>query len=213
MRIFSTLTLLSFLRLAYPNLIDLGILIGAEGAFRNGLFGLQIDFLKKLFRNVEISNKAVLPGIIKYGGKPFIQNRLGSIISNEGLMQTLDNTNIPFKETYNVKETFRKVLNEFFLDDTKDRISSAAKILLFFTSKPIGNPEVVLKLRQRGIKVIVVGMGTEVDAADLFPLTGTNDLIFIGDDEMHLFGQVKRVEEELTSPGKPIEQHVSMLSD
>ena len=213
MRIFSTLTLLSFLHLAYPNLIDLGILIGAEGAFRNGLFGLQIDFLKKLFRNVEISNKAVLPGIIKYGGKPFIQNRLGSIISNEGLMQTLDNTNIPFKETYNVKETFRKVLNEFFLDDTKDRRDPAAKILLFFTSKPIGNPEVVLKLRQRGIKVIVVGMGTEVDAADLFPLTETNDLIFIGDDEMHLFGQVKHVEEELTSPGKPIEQHVSMLSD
>ena len=128
-------------------------------------------------------------------------------------MQTLGSTNIPFEETYNVKETFRKVLNEFFLDDTKDRRDPAAKILLFFTTKPIGNPEVVLKLRQSGIKVVVVGMGTEIDTADLFPLTGTNDLIFVGDNEIDFFGQVKPVEEEVTTPGKTTEPNISMLSD
>lgn len=208
-----TLILLCSLFLAYPNPIDVGILIGAEGPHRNALFGLQIDFLKKLFTNVEISTKTILPGIIKYGGKPFIQNRLGSIISNEGLMQTLNNTYIQFGETYDVKETFRKVLNEFFLDDTKDRRDPAAKILLFFTTKPIENPEVELKLRQSGIKVVVIGMGAEVDGADLVPLTGTNDLIFIGVNKIDLFGQVEPVEKEVSTPGKIIETNMSILGD
>ena len=146
------------------NMVDLGIIFGARSA---SLFGEQEKFIKRLFDSLEISEQAVLPAGMTYGsnGDAQLHLKFGEAI-----------TRAEAKEHFAVMPNFGgdgDVVNA--LETARDNMfltgrNGAIKVLLLFVDYSISTQEtnievqkIIAELRGLGIKVVIIGTGSEAN--------------------------------------------------
>ena len=137
--------------------------------------------MKKLIGKFDISRQAVLPAFVSYGPIPTAVSRIGDITDKLMADLTIDrirNSN----DSSDLSGALNLVKNYVFSPEQGARPNVARSILMFVDKKNKGDSKVINELGKQfkddGTKLVVVGLGDEVDKEALKPITHKNGAVF-----------------------------------
>ena len=187
-------------------LLDLAVIIGSSGSDAGEKLRAQKAFVKKIFSKFDISRKAVLPAFVSLGPVPTAVSRIGEVTDRLMAARIMDVMRI-FYESGDVSSALNVVKNYVFSTDQGARLNVPKSILMFVDKKNLGDSKMLNKLaaqfKEEGTKLVVVGLGNEVDKEALKPLVHKNGAVFFPPTLDELEGIIEPVYRNLKSiPGK-----------
>lgn len=184
---------------ASPLKIDLGIVIGSSDINKMMYFQTQLEFLRELASTLPISRDNILPTIMTYGQKINIRNKLGSIAKRNSMINALRFKDKPLAG-FKIDEIESWVRNDLFHVRNGGR-KDAAKVLLLFTTQEINKKDFGIKLQKHGIKLVIIGLGNEVDRSNMLPLVSHEKFAFVAEDKESLGSKLNDISKALQVPG------------
>ena len=145
----------------------------------------QKDVAKQLLDKFVISPKDTHIGLLTYGRESKIVKKLGQIRNQIEAENAITGVSLGVAGN-NLVSLLKRVRTQFFLPSYGAR-SNVPKSLLIFVN---GDDDVTtdelkeeaVKLREMGVKVVVLGFGENADPSKLRQLAPTEDAFFFGDD-------------------------------
>ena len=155
--------------------------MGASGTNSVANFNAQTKFVKALLDRYKISNDNTVPGIIVYGENANVIIRFGQILDRDRVKRAVDILRNP-----GGGNNFGSALDtaqDILLKEANGARRNVAKTLLLFTDKKnSGNVtllyDVLKKLRDAGVKIVVVGIGNEINDLELDSIATNKDALF-----------------------------------
>ena len=155
---------------AKPVKLDLAVLFGGSGLNSNSTFVAQKRFIKSLLDRHKISRDATLLGALNYCEDAKIAMKIGSAINLDMTKKLIDN--IMFnKDTCNLTKSLEIARNTLFAETNGARRNVPKTLILFIdetmSSLPLTALDVAQRLKDDGIKVVVIALNSKVDPKTL----------------------------------------------
>ena len=161
--------------------VDLAILLGSSEPNSGDKFKAQKTFVKKIIRKFEISKKAMLPAFVSLGPIPRVVSRIGDVTDRLIARMIIDRIR-NYNDSSDLSSALKMVKNYVFSKDQGARPNVPKSILMFVDKKNKGDSKVLNQLavqfKKEGTKVVIIGLGDEVDKEALKPLVYKNGAIF-----------------------------------
>ena len=160
----------NFFTLASLIKLDIGLVLGASGSNADQVFDIQKRFVVKSLDNLMISDSGVLLGAVTYGDKASIAFNIGEGKTKEATRDLISKVVNP-ADGSNVANALNIVRTQLF-DVAKGARRDTPKTIWMFVDKTISSGSVelqkeILELRKQGIKLLVIGIGNEIDKVEL----------------------------------------------
>ena len=181
LQIVAFITVVYCLGLSSNIVLDLAIIMGSNG--KENSFSTQKEFAKSYLQKLDIGPKKTLVGIVLNAEIPLISTQLDSeqsINKDEILKAVSKLKNIGGGS--NLGDALKLVRTELFSSEKGSRIGSSKMILVIVDSRTTGSFAVldreVAKLKESGVKIVVVAFGNDVNIPELDNVASTDgDLI------------------------------------
>ena len=189
--------------LAERNMVDVAILLGAHGAKKDVFFQGQLDFITKLFDKYKISTKDVLPGGIRYGKDATVVIKLGDVSTREDAK--VEFTKITNPGDGNNLDVALISARDILFKDARRR---SHKTILIFVDKKLQNVDgwslsrITKSLRDIGIRIVVVGIGNEVDQAEIESIAPNDKACVFSPEDLIALNRLVIPVRDCTLPGK-----------
>jgi len=151
---------------------DLGIAMDSSGSIRDGNYQKQRNFIKGLASKLTVGPRNVQLGLIVFSDVPIMSIRFGTLRSTDLFSFTAAVDGVPyFRGRTRIDSALETAANSLF---PEGRQSLVPQVLLLITDGRQSNDpgaielvDAVPPLRDQSIKVIVVGIGDDVDKDEL----------------------------------------------
>ena len=189
--------------IALPTILDLGIAFSMSPLSTLPVLNAQKDFVRKLLEMFTISNIRTRVGFLKYGRDSKLVFRLDSMMSDQSVNQAI--TDVTSEDPgYNLLSLLKLAGNQFFRQSYGGRLGVAKSLLIFNNGRSgISIDDLQSeagKLRDMGVKIVVVGVSANVDQTELKQISTTRDSYFFVNDVSNLQTRVVPVTSQL-QPG------------
>ena len=159
--------------------LDLGFLLGAGGVNAARDLEIQKRIAKDMLNAFDISPQHTRVGLIQYGRDSRLVARLNRYTDKRTLNHVIGTVSSTSSETRLDKalDMARSDLFDVHYGARKD----IPKTLLVFTNKAVdsSSQDAAEKLKDLGVKVIVIGVGQQVDKKQLEGIAGSNKEVFV----------------------------------
>ena len=173
--------LLIHIFLLHSDPVDLAILLGSSEPNAGKKFKAQKVFVKKIVGKFDISRKAMLPAFVSLGPIPTAVSKIGEVTERLMAARIIDgmrNSN----DSSDMSSALKLVKNYVFSTDQGARPNVPKSILMFVDKKNTGDSKVLNQLaaefKKEETKLVVIGLGDEVDKEALKPLVHKNGAVF-----------------------------------
>ena len=134
-----------------------------------------------MIKKLIISRQGVLPAFVSYGPEPVIRSKLGELAEQQAVLRFIDR--IPnAKQSSNISSALGVIDRIVFSNQQGARPNVPKSILVFVDKKNVDNERVLTglakKFKDKGTKLVVIGLGDDVDKDALRPLVHNNGAIF-----------------------------------
>ena len=161
--------------------LDLAILLGSSEANGGEKFQAQKAFVKKIVGKFDISRKAMLPAFVSLGPVPRVVSEIGEVTDRLMAARIIDGMR-NFNDSSDMSSALKLVKNYVFSTDQGARPNVPKSMLMFVDKKNTGDSKVLNQLaaefKREGTKLVVIGLGDEVDKQGLKPLVHKNGAVF-----------------------------------
>ena len=164
--------------------MDFGIIFGASGSKADQIYQGEKDFAIKMLNSLVISPTNVLPGIIQYGASARVEYQLGDILNIDqarGGIQSLKRMS-----GRNLNDALEVAKTTLFAPGNGARENVQKSLLVLVDKQTENNMEDLgsstQALKNMGVQIVVVGIGSEVDRYELQPIAKDGDSFFFPDD-------------------------------
>ena len=162
--------------------VDLAVLLGSSKPSAEEKFGAQKAFVKKIFSKFDISRKTMLPAFVSLGPVPRVVSKIGEVTDRLMAARIIDEIR-NYNDSSDMSSALKLVKNYVFSEDQGARPNVPKSILMFVDKKNTGDSKVLNELAEQfkrdGTKLVVIGLGDEVDKEALKPLVHKNGAIFL----------------------------------
>ena len=163
--------------------------------------------MKKIIRKFEISKKAMLPAFVSLGPVPRVESRIGDVTDRLTAGRIIDRIR-NYNDSSDLSSALQMVESYVFSKDQGARPNVPKSILMFVDKKNRGDSKVLNQLavqfKKEGTKVVIIGLGDEVDKEALEPLTHKNGAVFFPPTLDELERITEPVYETLTPGNQPL---------
>ena len=184
--------------------MDLAVLLGASGSSADRTFSAQQRFIKKLLDKIDISDKATLLGAIAYGKDAEIKLTLGSVTTRESSKRGIDQIQNP-RDGTDIGAALTLAQDALFSTINGARQGVPKSALLFVDKKASGNTTKLIQLskgmKDKNIKLVIVGIGTDLDRDELKPMAYDSNTIFFP-SKLEEMGMLVKPVTKAILPGK-----------
>ena len=161
--------------------LDLAIIFGSSEPNSVKKINAQRTFIKSALEKLDISKKAVLPAFVSHGKPPALNSRIGKIIDKAAAIRLSDT--VPNSgDSSNAASALLLVNDTVFAPGNGARLNVPKSVIMFVDTKDIGDSRVINELAKRfkeeDTKLVIIGMGKDVDKDALKPLVHNNGAIF-----------------------------------
>ena len=161
--------------------VDVAVLLGSSQPYADRKFREQKALAKKVLRKFDISRQGVLPAFVSYGPIPTAVSRIGDITDILMAERTIDLiTNA--EDSSNISSALNLVRNYVFSIKQGARPNVGKSILMFVDKKKQDDSEVMnelaKKFKDEGTRLVVIGLGDEIEKDALKAMTHNNGAIF-----------------------------------
>ena len=169
---------------AKPIKIDLGIVFGSSGKNAPVTFAAEKELAKKMIEKYDISSSATLIGAISYDNDARVEWRFGDVIDAKS---TVDRIN-RLRRSRNGNNVLKAL--EIARDDLFSIMNGARKdvpktLIVFIDKTGMRDQrleDTAKQLKDKGVKVIVIAIGPEVDKTDVAGIASSpKDVISLPD--------------------------------
>ena len=161
--------------------LDLAIIFGSSEPDSIKKFNAQQAFIKSALEKLDISKKSVLPAFISHGAPPILKSRIGEIMDKATAIR-LTGALLNSGDSTDPAAAMRLVNSTVFVPENGARPNVPKSIVMFVDKKDIGDRTVINKLAKRfkeeGTKLVIIGIGKDVDKDALKPLVNNNGAVF-----------------------------------
>ena len=165
-----------------PVRLDLGVIFGASGPEATIIFTAQKAFVRTLLDKYDISTNSTLVGIISYGRDASVNVKFGDALSKEATRNAIQKLNNPGNGA-NVNRAFELAKTSLFSETAGARRGAPKSLLLFVNRKLTENEKQSIKLikdlEDSGVKVVVIGVGDDVDNGQLQNFVSSKKDLFL----------------------------------
>ena len=161
--------------------VDLAIILGSSKPNAGEKLRAQKAFVKKIFTKFDISRKAMLPAFVSLGPVPTVVSRIGEVTDRLMAARIMDGLR-NFNDSSDMSNALMLVKNYVFSTDQGSRLNVPKSILIFVDKKNTGDSkklnQLAAQFKKEGTRLVVIGLGDEVDKEALKPLAHKNGAIF-----------------------------------
>ena len=155
---------------AKPVKLDLGVLFGASGKNASEIFSAQKEIVKSMLDTLQITPNTTLLGAVTYGRDATVSIRFGSVDNTRDTKNAIDAIQTPGDGT-NLNNAMEVARDKLFSPVYGSRSGTPKTLLVFVNKRPSDFPldlaKVTKTFKDAQIKIVVVGMGDEVDESQL----------------------------------------------
>ena len=145
------------------------------------MFNAQIKSAKAMLDSYDISNTATLAGAITYGKAATLALPLGESRDRDSVKRKFDSLANPGSGN-NMGAALQMARSSLFSQDNGAREGVPRSLVVFVSEKFSGNPAELgseaRALKEAGVKIIAVGLGSEINKDDVASLASDNDAVF-----------------------------------
>ena len=150
---------------------DIAVLFGAPGKQSASTFAAQKAFIQSLIQKYELSSTASLFGFVSFGATLKIERKFGEV-EKENFRSILNNLqNRARSQTIDILELLRFIKNKVFIAKNGARKDSAKQIIIFVDKRSSNSKKelrnAIGEMKNIGIKVLVFGLGNEIDRSEI----------------------------------------------
>ena len=161
--------------------LDLAILLGSSEPNSVEKFKAQKTFVKNIFGKFKISRNGMLPAFVSLGPVPKAISKIGEVTDKLMAAKIMDGMR-NYNDSNDMSSALKLVKNYVFSKDQGARLNVPKSILMFVDKKNTGDSKqlnhLAAQFKKEGTKLIVIGLGEEVDKKALKPLVHKNGAIF-----------------------------------
>ena len=169
-----------FKLLAKPVAMDLGFIFGSDGKDARASIALEKEIAKKLLENADVFEMATRVGAIQYESDARVLWRFGEASDGRTAMQLIDRL-VRSRNGNNVLKALEIARDDLYFIKNGGRRDVPKTLILFIDETKIKDQrleDTAKQLKDKGVKVIVIAMGPEVDKKDVAGIaTDPSDLI------------------------------------
>ena len=166
--------------LAKPIALDLGFIFGSDSKDAQASIALEKEMAKKLLANVDVSEMAIRVGAIQYDSDARVLWRFGEASDGRTTMQLIDRV-VRSRNGNNVLKALEIARDDLYSMKNGGRRDVPKTLILFIDKTEVKDQrleDTAKQLKDKGVKVIVIAMGPEVDKKDVAGIaTDPNDLV------------------------------------
>ena len=156
-------------------------MFGAPGKEAANELAYQKKFVKSMLDKYDISPKTTQIGAITYGREAVVAMPLGGAANKVSTVYAINGIRIP-EDGNNLTRALEVARDQLFTEKLGAR-RNVPKTLILFTNKKSSNlpselANIASSLGKRGIKIVVVGIGSEVDKQQLAKLAEDKNTFF-----------------------------------
>ena len=160
--------------------LDLGIIFGSNGKNAPSTFTAEKELSKKMIEKYDISKSATIVGGISYDNDARVEWRLGDVIDTKSTVNRIDRLR-RYRNGNNILKALEIARDDLFSVRNGAR-RDVPKTLIVFIDKTEARDQTLestaKQLKDKGVKVIVIAIGPEVDKKDVAGIASTpKDLI------------------------------------
>ena len=156
-------------------------MFGASGKETAEELAYQKKFVKSMLDKYDISPKTTQIGAITYGREAVVAMPLGGAANKVSTVHAIDGIRIP-GDGNNLKRALEVARDRLFVEKLGARRNVPKTLILFTNKKLLNLPSelaiIASSLEKRGIKIVVVGIGSEVDKKQLAKLAEDKNTFF-----------------------------------
>ena len=194
----------SILLSASPVQLDFGFVFGSNGKNAQATLAVERELAKKMVQKYDISNSAALFGAISYDNDARVEWKFGDVVDAKSTIDRIDRLRM-LRNGSNVLKALQLARDDLFSINNGAR-RDVPKTLIVFIDKTEARHQrlegIAKQLKDKGIKVIVIAIGSEVDKKDVTGIASSpKDLISSPDPSMSTDDLVSKAI-ALSMPGK-----------
>lgn len=190
---------------------DLAILTGTTADTGDKKFSAQKALVKSILKKHDISKNATLVAYVSHDTTPMILSRIGDVMDKKMALMLVDAINNKGRES-SLDVALMRINNTVFSTAEGARPNTPRSILLFVDSKNTGDIKAVSaiakKLKDEKTKLVIIGMGKDIDRDILRPLAYDKESIFFPPD----LESMEKLTDPITKALKPGELRAHFLS-
>ena len=198
-------------------LIDVGFLLDSSASMKDN-FVTEKSFLKRLARALEISKDGTHLSVISFSSEAKLEIKLSDYQDINTFESAVDA--IPLmKMQIRIDKALRLAQKEMFAQINGGR-ESIPKILILITGGKQDSPKygervekpesVALEMREKGVSIITIGVGSNSDKLELSSITGNIDKVFVANNFQDLLGNDFLVKVKKASCGAGMQNNFSL---
>ena len=182
---------------AQPLMMDLGLVFGSQGGDPQATLNIQKDIARKIVEKYAISTSGALVGAILYGSDANIAWKIGQAADILSVNENIDEIKAT-KVGKNVRKALQVARDELFSLANGAR-RNIPKTLILFASETEGKDStidgVAKQLKDNGVNVIVLALGSNVKKQDLSGIASDpSKLITLKDPTKELSDVIPRID-------------------
>ena len=169
---------------AKPIKLDLGIIFGSNGKNAPVLFAAEKELAKKMIERYGISSSTTLIGAISYDNDAKVEWRFGDVIDAKSTVDKIDRLQ-RLRNGNNVLKALEIARDDLFTKRNGARKDVPKTLIVFIDKTGMRDKrleDTAKQLKDKGVKVIVIAIGPEVDKTDVAGIASSpKDVISLPD--------------------------------
>ena len=182
--------------------LDLAIILGSSEPDSIKKYDAQRTIIKSILDKLDISRKSVLPSLVSHGKPPILNSRIGEIVDKVTAVRRIDAV-LSSGESRDPASALQLVNDTVFAPENGARSNVPKSVIMFVDKKDVGDSgtinELAKQFKEEGTKLVIIGMGKDVDKDALKPLVHNNGAIFFPPN----LEEVKRLLDPIVAALKP----------
>ena len=171
---------ISYLFVAKPVRLDLGFVFGANGKNADNVFVQEKELAKKMIDKFDISRKSTLIAAIVYDSSARLAWKLGDLVDARSAIYNIDRLQ-RLRNGNNVLKALEIAQDDIFSIKKGARRGVPKTLIVFIDKTEVRDQrleEAAKQLKDKGVKVIVIAVGPEVEKKDVAGIASSpKDLI------------------------------------
>ena len=164
----------------YKKPLDLAFLIGSTGKDAEKVFNDGKEIIKKMLDSFEVSKPKTLVAVVDYSGKPTVKIPFKSGENPVTLKENIKK--LPRGVGGLLEDGIKLVANELFTPKHGSRASAKKSLVIITNEEDLPEAEKEKKkLKKKGVKVVVLGLGDQVKPKKAKKLPSTPNLLEVAD--------------------------------
>ena len=165
-------------------------------------YSAQRTIIKSVLDKLDISTTSVLPAFVSHGKPPILNSRIGEIVDKATAIRLADAV-LNSGDSSDSAAALQLVNDTVFAPRNGARLNVPKSIVMFVDKKDIGDSRIINELaeqfKEEGAKLVIIGMGKDVDKDALKPLAHNNGAIFFPPN----LDEVQRIVDPVLAALKP----------